>query len=58
MLKFEDAATAFYEGVQLDPENKELVEGFQEAIKAGREAHGVKEQNGGSPNVSFAEMKL
>jgi hypothetical protein len=58
MLKFEDAATAFYEGVQLDPENKELVEGFQEAIKAGREAHGVKHQAGGNPNVSFAEMKL
>lgn len=27
--KFEEAANAFYEGVQLDPENKELVHAFR-----------------------------
>ncbi|CAI9102678.1 OLC1v1000980C1 [Oldenlandia corymbosa var. corymbosa] len=39
LQKFEEAATAFYEGVQLDPESKELVAAFREAVEAGREAH-------------------
>ncbi|KAG0516427.1 hypothetical protein BDA96_09G002200 [Sorghum bicolor] len=41
LQRFEDAANAFYEGVQLDPENKELVSAFREAIEAGRKFHGV-----------------
>ncbi|KAL4570461.1 hypothetical protein LXL04_026116 [Taraxacum kok-saghyz] len=40
--KFEEAANAFYEGVKLDPENKELVHAFREAIDAGRAFHGTK----------------
>ncbi|XP_074292815.1 uncharacterized protein LOC141619692 isoform X2 [Silene latifolia] len=39
LLRFEDAANAFYEGVQLDPENMELVRSFREAVEAGRKAH-------------------
>ncbi|KAL4562968.1 hypothetical protein LXL04_026999 [Taraxacum kok-saghyz] len=39
-FKFEEAANAFYEGVKLDPENKELVHAFKEAIDAGRAFHG------------------
>ncbi|KAL9225495.1 hypothetical protein vseg_001412 [Gypsophila vaccaria] len=37
--RFEDAANAFYEGVQLDPENMELVRSFREAVEAGRKFH-------------------
>ena len=29
LQKFEEAASAFYEGVTLDPENKELVAAFR-----------------------------
>ncbi|KAL4566740.1 hypothetical protein LXL04_030863 [Taraxacum kok-saghyz] len=43
--KFEEAANAFYEGVKLDPENKELVHAFREAIDAGRAFHGTKNDN-------------
>ncbi|KAH9611435.1 hypothetical protein KSS87_000166 [Heliosperma pusillum] len=39
LLRFEDAANAFYEGVQLDPENMELVRSFREAVEAGRKFH-------------------
>ncbi|KAF3666994.1 putative ankyrin repeat domain-containing protein 17-like isoform X2 [Capsicum annuum] len=35
------AATAFYEGVHLDPESKELVTAFREAVEAGRKFHGT-----------------
>uniref|UniRef100_A0A166DXW2 Serine/threonine-protein kinase BSK1-like TPR repeats domain-containing protein n=1 Tax=Daucus carota subsp. sativus TaxID=79200 RepID=A0A166DXW2_DAUCS len=42
--KFEEAANAFYEGVQLDPENKELVHSFREAVEAGRKFHSEKQQ--------------
>ncbi|KAM7473458.1 hypothetical protein LguiB_020701 [Lonicera macranthoides] len=38
-------ANCFYEGVQLDPENKELVHAFREAIDAGRKFHGTDKQN-------------
>lgn len=41
MQKFDEAANAFYEGVKLDPENKELVNAFKEAVEAGREFHGT-----------------
>lgn len=39
MERYEEAAVAFFEGVQLDPNNMELTSAFQEAVKAGREAH-------------------
>ncbi|XP_071932175.1 uncharacterized protein [Coffea arabica] len=39
LQKFEEAASAFYEGVTLDPENKELVAAFREAVDAGRKFH-------------------
>ncbi|PWZ03925.1 hypothetical protein Zm00014a_028924 [Zea mays] len=49
LQRFEEAANAFYEGVQLEPENTELVNAFRweasfpssEAIEAGRKFHGV-----------------
>ncbi|KAH1196031.1 Ankyrin-1 [Glycine max] len=41
--KFDEAANAFYEGVTLDPENKELVNAFREAVEAGRKFHGTAE---------------
>jgi len=31
LQKFDEAANAFYEGVMLDPENKELVNAFRSA---------------------------
>ncbi|KAF8724981.1 hypothetical protein HU200_020705 [Digitaria exilis] len=45
LQNFEEAANAFYEGVQLEPENKELVSAFREAIEAGRKSHGVDKPN-------------
>ncbi|CAL4902523.1 unnamed protein product [Urochloa decumbens] len=45
LQRFEEAANAFYEGVQLEPENKELVSAFREAIEAGRKFHGVEKPN-------------
>jgi hypothetical protein len=45
--RFEEAANAFYEGVQLEPENKELVNAFREAVQDGRKFHGTdKPANG------------
>ncbi|XP_077247379.1 ankyrin repeat family protein isoform X1 [Tasmannia lanceolata] len=44
LQKFEEAANAFYEGVQLDPENKELVNAFREAVEAGRKFHATEQQ--------------
>ncbi|GAB2256946.1 hypothetical protein Droror1_Dr00023005 [Drosera rotundifolia] len=41
LQRFEEAANAFYEGVQLDPENKELVTAFREAVEAGKKFHGT-----------------
>ncbi|KAK7258689.1 hypothetical protein RIF29_24271 [Crotalaria pallida] len=43
LQKFDEAANAFYEGVTLDPENKELVNAFREAVEAGRKFHGTTE---------------
>ncbi|KAJ1385124.1 Tetratricopeptide-like helical domain superfamily [Sesbania bispinosa] len=43
LRKFDEAANAFYEGVTLDPENKELVNAFREAVEAGRKFHGTAE---------------
>ncbi|KAH7652308.1 26S proteasome regulatory complex subunit PSMD10 protein [Dioscorea alata] len=42
--RFDEAANAFYEGVRLDPENKELVNAFREAVEAGRKFHGTDQQ--------------
>ncbi|KAM3399398.1 hypothetical protein ACQJBY_004663 [Aegilops geniculata] len=39
LQRFEEAANAFYEGVQLEPENKELVKAFREAVEDGRKFH-------------------
>ncbi|KAF1892060.1 hypothetical protein Lal_00036414 [Lupinus albus] len=43
LRNFDEAANAFYEGVQLDPENMELVNAFREAVEAGRKFHGITE---------------
>ncbi|KAK2987569.1 hypothetical protein RJ640_012339, partial [Escallonia rubra] len=47
----------FYEGVQLDPENKELVYAFREAIEAGRKFHGTDKEidSGGLHNTDAKE---
>uniref|UniRef100_A0A7N0ZRT0 Serine/threonine-protein kinase BSK1-like TPR repeats domain-containing protein n=1 Tax=Kalanchoe fedtschenkoi TaxID=63787 RepID=A0A7N0ZRT0_KALFE len=42
MQRFEEAATCFYEGVQLAPENMELVTSFREAVEAGRKFHSTE----------------
>ncbi|GMY20820.1 ankyrin repeat, PH and SEC7 domain containing protein secG [Fagus crenata] len=39
LQKFDEAANSFYEGVQLDTENMELVNAFREAVEAGRKFH-------------------
>ncbi|KAL9379189.1 hypothetical protein Peur_027671 [Populus x canadensis] len=41
LQRFDEAANSFYEGVKLDPENKELVKSFREAVDAGRKFHGT-----------------
>ncbi|KAK7397317.1 hypothetical protein VNO78_18485 [Psophocarpus tetragonolobus] len=43
LQKFDEAANAYYEGIKLDPENKELVNAFREAVEAGRKFHGTAE---------------
>lgn len=45
LQKFEEAANAFYEGVTLSPENKELVDAFREAVEAGRKFHGTDKKD-------------
>ncbi|KAL4200028.1 hypothetical protein AMTRI_Chr03g54340 [Amborella trichopoda] len=42
LQRFDEAASAFYEGVRLDPENKELVNAFREAVEAGRKFHSTE----------------
>lgn len=37
--RWEDAATAFFEGVQVDPSKLALGKSFREAIESGRQAH-------------------
>ncbi|TYJ02018.1 hypothetical protein E1A91_A13G196300v1 [Gossypium mustelinum] len=44
LQKYDEAANAFYEGVQLDPENKELVNAFREAVEAVRKFHGTDQE--------------
>eukprot|EP00252_Welwitschia_mirabilis_P004722 TRINITY_DN15015_c0_g2_i1.p1 TRINITY_DN15015_c0_g2~~TRINITY_DN15015_c0_g2_i1.p1 ORF type:complete len:461 (-),score=133.94 TRINITY_DN15015_c0_g2_i1:57-1439(-) len=41
LQRFDEAAQSFYEGVKLDPENKELVDAFREAVEAGKKFHGT-----------------
>ncbi|KAJ4817345.1 hypothetical protein LUZ62_029911 [Rhynchospora pubera] len=48
LQRFHDAANAFYEGVQLQPENQELVDAFREAVEAGRKFHGTDQQKSSS----------
>ncbi|KAH7571891.1 hypothetical protein JRO89_XS04G0163400 [Xanthoceras sorbifolium] len=40
-LRLLQASNAFYEGVELDPENKEIVDAFREAVEAGKKFHGT-----------------
>ncbi|XP_008802839.1 ankyrin-1 [Phoenix dactylifera] len=44
LQRFDEAANAFYEGVKLDPENKELINAFREAVEAGKKFHGTDQQ--------------
>ncbi|KAL5702058.1 hypothetical protein ACHQM5_027324 [Ranunculus cassubicifolius] len=44
LQRFDEAANAFYEGVILDPENKELVDAFREAVEAGKKFHSKDDQ--------------
>lgn len=39
LRRWEDAATAFFEGVQVDTENPALAKAFQDAIREGRREH-------------------
>ncbi|XP_024025168.1 uncharacterized protein LOC21407303 [Morus notabilis] len=48
LQKFDEAANAFYEGVKLDPESRELVTAFREAVESGRKFHGTDKQKGKS----------
>ncbi|KAB1202840.1 hypothetical protein CJ030_MR8G024953 [Morella rubra] len=41
LQRFDEAANSFYEAVKLDPENKEIVNAFREAVEAGRKFHGT-----------------
>ncbi|KAL6146788.1 hypothetical protein ACLB2K_057465 [Fragaria x ananassa] len=43
-LRLMQASNCFYEGVQLDPESKELVDAFREAVEAGRQFHSKDKQ--------------
>ncbi|KAH7864121.1 hypothetical protein Vadar_026028 [Vaccinium darrowii] len=44
LQKFDEAANCFYEGVMLDPESKELVNAFRDAVEAGKKFHGTDQQ--------------
>ncbi|CAM0958795.1 unnamed protein product [Alopecurus aequalis] len=50
LQRFEEAANSFYEGVQLEPENKELVNAFREAVEEGRRFHGTDKLGNGTPS--------
>ena len=39
LQRFEEAAQALFEGVQLEPDNIELARAFREAVDDGRRAH-------------------
>ncbi|XP_015582166.1 ankyrin-1 [Ricinus communis] len=44
LQRFDEAANSFYEGVKLDPENKELVAAFREAVDTGKKFHGTDQE--------------
>lgn len=44
LQKFDEAANCFYEGVMLDPESRELVNAFRDAVEAGKKFHGTDQQ--------------
>ncbi|XVF76776.1 hypothetical protein PTKIN_Ptkin13bG0294100 [Pterospermum kingtungense] len=44
LQKYDEAADAFYKGVKLDPENKELENAYREAVEAGRKFHGTDKE--------------
>eukprot|EP00270_Netrium_digitus_P003641 TRINITY_DN14307_c0_g1_i1.p1 TRINITY_DN14307_c0_g1~~TRINITY_DN14307_c0_g1_i1.p1 ORF type:complete len:642 (+),score=208.09 TRINITY_DN14307_c0_g1_i1:218-2143(+) len=50
LQRYEEAASAFFEGLQKDPENKELVAAFRETVEAGKQAHAAKAANHNSSN--------
>lgn len=41
---WEDAAQAFYEAFQLDPDQPQFAQRFHQAIKSGREAHAAAQK--------------
>lgn len=41
LQRFDEAADAFYCGVKLDPNNKEMIESFKGAVEAGKKFHGT-----------------
>ncbi|XP_030534830.2 ankyrin-1 [Rhodamnia argentea] len=45
LQRFDEAANSFLRGVKLDPENKELVNAFREAVEAGRKFHGTDKKS-------------
>ncbi|MCJ1425632.1 hypothetical protein MMC29_003532 [Sticta canariensis] len=47
MLKWEEAANAFFSGYQVEPTNQALAEAFQKAVKHGRAEHRVMQQEVG-----------
>ncbi|CAN0892816.1 ANK1 [Linum grandiflorum] len=47
LKRFEEAANAFFKGVQLDPDSVELAQAFKESVDAGRMFHS-KEKKGNS----------
>ncbi|GLT55205.1 hypothetical protein SLA2020_283480 [Shorea laevis] len=51
LQRFDEAANSFYEGVMLDPENKELVNAFREAVEAGRKFHGSDQEKSSLPSA-------
>ncbi|OAE24898.1 hypothetical protein AXG93_2931s1410 [Marchantia polymorpha subsp. ruderalis] len=42
LQRFDEAADAFYCGVKVNPDSKDVIEAFQEAVAAGKKFHGVK----------------
>ncbi|KAL2642060.1 hypothetical protein R1flu_009647 [Riccia fluitans] len=42
LQRFDEAADAFYCGVKVNPESKEVIDAFKEAVEAGKKFHGVK----------------
>ncbi|XP_058216372.1 F-box protein SKIP23-like [Rhododendron vialii] len=43
LQRFDEAANSFKEGVELDPDSKELANAFREAVEAGKKFHGTNQ---------------